>query len=111
MSLEILKWYHTIVKKMPQSNTQSAWITNSSTHNNITSNILSGINAASVATTSEVVAATTSAIRIHDVEVTVEDLRDLLTVIRMIRDLPAEHELKQEFLTQQAVDKLSNAGA
>lgn len=103
--MEILKWYHTIVKKMLPSNTQSAWVTNSSTHNNITvaSNILSGINAASVATT--------SAIRIHDVEVTVEDLRDLLTVIRMIRYLPAEHELKQEFLTQQAVDKLSNAGA
>lgn len=53
-----------------------------------------------------VISATDTVIKVNDLVVTHDDFQDLLTLVRMIRDLPEEHELKREFRMQQAVDRL-----
>lgn len=101
------KWSHTTAKKMPQSNAPDAVIGVGTTDSNSFGSIINGdLTVNSSWSHNPVITATDTVIEVNDLVVTHEDFQDLLTLVRMLRSLPEEHDLKREFRMQQAVDRL-----
>jgi len=93
------KWSPTTAKKTPQSNS----VTNiqhagPSIYGNLT--ISSSVGAG------HTFANTVPALQLGEIRLEISDLQDLLTLVRMIKNLPQDHSLKQEFHMQQAQDRL-----